>query len=88
MSQTFKWQLKALLKKNIILMKRNCVTTFCEIFFPMILMALLAVTKILFPLVEKTNIMTPSEFVFSNSTAVLQNTQTTNFYGLNVRKAL
>ena len=88
MSETFKWQLKALIKKNLILMKRNCVTTFCEIFFPMILMGLLAVLKVLFPLVENTNIMPVAEFVYSNSTAIIQDQQQKSFYGLNVRKSL
>ena len=81
---TFSWQLKALMKKNLILMKRNCITTFCEIFFPMILIAFLALFKILFPLVEKTNIMEPQEFVLTNSTAILANLSEKSFYGLKV----
>jgi hypothetical protein len=38
-------QLKALLKKNLILMKRSCCATTCEIIFPMILMILLAMIR-------------------------------------------
>ena len=35
------WQLGALMKKNLILMKRGYISTLCEIFFPIILMILL-----------------------------------------------
>jgi len=38
-------QLKALLKKNLILMKRSCCATTCEIIFPMILMILLVLIR-------------------------------------------
>ena len=42
------WKLKALMKKNLLEMKRNIISTLCEIFFPIILMALLYLLKTVF----------------------------------------
>ena len=42
------WKLRALLKKNLLEMKRSIVSTLCEIFFPIILMALLYLLKTAF----------------------------------------
>ena len=42
------WKLKALINKNILEMKRNIISTLCEIFFPIILMLLLYWLKTIF----------------------------------------
>ena len=42
------WKLKALMKKNLLEMKRNIISTLCEIFFPIILVALLYAIKTIF----------------------------------------
>ena len=42
------WKLKALMKKNLLEMKRNITSTLCEIFFPILLMLLLYALKTLF----------------------------------------
>ena len=42
------WKLKALMKKNLLEMKRNIISTLCEIFFPIILMLLLYALKTIF----------------------------------------
>ena len=41
MASTYTWKLKAMLKKNLLLMKRNIVGTIFEIFFPMIMLIIL-----------------------------------------------
>jgi hypothetical protein len=46
------WKLKALIKKNLLEMKRNLFSSFCEIFFPIILMFLVLLLKSAFK-VEK-----------------------------------
>ena len=48
------WKLKALIKKNILEMKRNIFSTFCEIFFPIILMSLVLLLKSAFKVEKKT----------------------------------
>ncbi len=62
-------QLQALMRKNFILMKRNCCATLCEIFFPVILMLLLAVTKGLFKITDADLVATDEVFIKSNSSA-------------------
>ena len=42
------WKLRALLKKNLLEMKRHIISTLCEILFPIILMALLYLLKTAF----------------------------------------
>ena len=42
------WKLKALMKKNLLEMRRNICSTLCEIFFPIILMLLIYVLKTIF----------------------------------------
>ena len=42
------WKLNALIKKNVLEMKRNILSTLCEIFFPIILMLLLYWLKTVF----------------------------------------
>lgn len=39
------WQLKALMNKNLIIMKRNLCATLCELLFPIILMILLVLVR-------------------------------------------
>ena len=48
------WKLKALIKKNFLEMKRNLFSTFCEIFFPIILMLLILLLKSAFKVETKT----------------------------------
>ena len=45
MASSYFWKLRALLKKNIILMKRNIISTLFEIFFPSVIIAVLVVLK-------------------------------------------
>ena len=46
MSYSYFWKLRALLKKNLILLKRNIISTIFEIFFPIIIVGvILALTK-------------------------------------------
>ena len=42
------WKLKALMKKNLLEMRRNICSTLCEIFFPIILMLLIYALKTIF----------------------------------------
>ena len=64
-------QLQALMTKNVILMKRNPFSTLCEIFFPMILMLLLAVVRGLFSVTDTTLNTGDDVYLQSNSTAYL-----------------
>ena len=84
-------ELSSLMKKNLILMKRNCFTTVCEILFPIILILILAALKFAFPMSTMTNIMTEAEFLSSNSTAIVRPDSTgkkRSFYGLKVSNPL
>ena len=47
------WKLKALIKKNFLEMKRNLFSTFCEVFFPIILMLLILLLKSAFKVEKK-----------------------------------
>ena len=49
MVSSYCWKLRALLKKNIILMKRNIFSTIFEIFFPIILMVVIIGLRKAFP---------------------------------------
>ena len=65
------YHLKALLKKNFILMKRNYFLTICEIFTPMILMLLLYVLRIAFKIEYKIGEDEDIEkYIVYNSTAM------------------
>ena len=44
-SSSYCWKLRALLKKNLLLMKRNIVSTIFEIFFPIILIIVIVALK-------------------------------------------
>ena len=45
MSSSYAWKLRALLKKNLILMKRNFISTLFEIFFPSIIIVVILVLR-------------------------------------------
>ena len=49
MVSSYCWKLKSLLKKNLILMKRNFLSTLFEIFFPIILMVVIIGLRYAFP---------------------------------------
>ena len=92
-------QLQALMTKNFILMKRNCCATLCEIFFPIILMILLALVKSIFSTTDIGITESDREYLLSNSSAypslnnisgVFQKNSSINisnmsFYGLPVK---
>ena len=48
MSSSYGWQLRALLKKNLILMKRNFISTLFEIFFPSIIIIVILILRLVF----------------------------------------
>ena len=45
MVSSYCWKLKALLKKNLILMKRNFLSTLFEIFFPSIIIIVILILR-------------------------------------------
>ncbi len=65
------WQLGALMKKNLILMKRSCCATTCEIVFPIILMILLVMVRRAIKIEEFGEPLIDSTFLNSNSTALI-----------------
>ena len=50
MSSSYCWKLRALIKKNLILMKRNILSTLFEILFPIILFAMIIALREAFQL--------------------------------------
>ena len=48
MSSSYAWKLRALLKKNLILMKRNFISTLFEIFFPSIIIVVILILRMAF----------------------------------------
>ena len=50
MSSSYFWKLRALLKKNLILMKRNLISTIFEIMFPIIIVIVIVALKQAFPI--------------------------------------
>ena len=76
------WQLGALMKKNLILMKRSCCATSCEIFFPIILMMLMVTIR----RAVKTEIyIQPTDevdFMNTNSTAIIDNLELSKIMGV------
>ena len=66
---TFTWQLKALMRKNFIMMIRNPCVGCCEIFFPMILMIFIALIRRAFSVTELNLKYTDEEFIKKNATA-------------------
>ena len=82
-------QLRALMTKNFILMKRNYCATACEVLFPIVLMVLLALVKSLFSVTDNVIDVSDKDFLLSNSSAYysLQNITASgkpvlDFYGL------
>ena len=65
------WQLKALMRKNLILMKRSCCATCCECLFPIILMILLVMVRRAIKLTEFDYTVTDEVYFQLNSTAVI-----------------
>lgn len=65
------WQLKSLMKKNYILMKRNCCASLCEIFFPIILMILISLVRRAIKVKDYTFDGEEIEFLKTNSTALI-----------------
>ena len=49
MASSFCWKLRALMKKNLILMKRNIISTIFEIFFPVLMFGLIVFLRNIFP---------------------------------------
>jgi len=66
---SFGWQLRALLKKNIIMMKRNVCVTICELLYPLILMILLSLVRRAFKINEEIVNFSDVNFLANNSTA-------------------
>ena len=48
MSSSYAWKLRALLKKNLILMKRNFISTLFEIFFPSVIIVVILILRLVF----------------------------------------
>jgi hypothetical protein len=65
------WQLGALMKKNLILMKRSCCATFCEIFFPIILMILLVIVRRAIKIIEYNVPIVDESYLKTNSTLLI-----------------
>jgi hypothetical protein len=65
------WQLKALMKKNYILMKRSCCASLCEIFFPIFLMIMISLVRRAIKIKEYQFDGNEIEFLKSNSTALI-----------------
>jgi len=63
------WQLRALLNKNLIMMKRNPCVTVCELVFPLILMILVILVRRAFNIKEETINFGDDQFITNNSTA-------------------
>ena len=82
-------QLKALLKKNLILMKRSPFTTACEIFFPIILMAILALVRSLFQFKDLFITVSDTDYL-KNNTAFYRSKPSLDktYYGLPINPGL
>jgi hypothetical protein len=65
------WQLKALMKKNFILMKRSCCASICEIFFPVFLMLMISLIRRSIKKEELFLNETDEEFLRTNSSALV-----------------
>lgn len=93
-------KLKALIKKNIIVLKRNKGTTFCEIFFPIALILLLLIIRKAFSIKEydfETEDQTTENMIYQKSVANVDytnpNINSTNnnsfiWYGLTILPSL
>lgn len=68
---SFSWQLKALMKKNFIMMRRNPCVACCEVFFPIILMIFVLLIRRAFTVTEENLNYTDEEFIKNNATAYI-----------------
>lgn len=66
---SFSWQLKALLNKQLIMMKRNICVTVLEIIFPLIMMLFIVAIRRAFKVTEETISYTDTQFINYNATA-------------------
>ena len=90
------WQLGALMKKNLILMKRSCCATCTEVLFPIILMILLVMVRRAVKSVEYSTPIEDVNFTLENSTAIIENRQmisalqsgSNNWNGLKIRNPM
>ena len=82
-------QLKALMKKNLILMKRNLIATACEILFPIILMVLLALVRSLFKVTDSIITIPDDEYIKDNTALYVSNASNNlSKYGIKVNQGL
>ena len=65
------WQLQALIKKNLILMKRSWFATLCEIFFPILLMILLVLFRKLIEIVDYNDPIVDIDYLRTNSSLLI-----------------
>ncbi len=66
---SFGWQLRALLNKNLIMMKRNVCVTICELLYPLILMILVVLVRRAFKINEEIVNFSDATFLANNATA-------------------
>ena len=66
------WQLNALMRKNLILMKRSCCATCCEMIFPILLMLLLVAIRKAVKTTDYTYTITDDQFLATNSSALIK----------------
>lgn len=66
---SFGWQLRALINKNLIMMKRNKCVTVCELLYPLILMILVVLIRRAFKINEEIVAFSDSTFITNNATA-------------------
>ena len=66
---SFGWQLRALLNKNLIMIKRNKCVTCCELFYPIILMILVVLVRRAFKITEDIINFSDTQFITNNATA-------------------
>jgi hypothetical protein len=69
------WQLGALLKKNLILMKRGYISTLCEIFFPIILMILLVSLRKTIHIIDYNEPINDEDYLQTNSTLIISSNE-------------
>lgn len=72
------WQLKALMKKNFILMKRSIFASICEIFFPIFLMVMMGMIRRAIKKEVYTFDGNDNDFLKSNSTALINQNEMKN----------
>ncbi len=81
-------QLGALMKKNVILMKRSILATICEIFFPIILMLLLVLIR---KAIQITDVIIPLDdaiYLKSQSAAFINDPNLSSWNDLTIHNPL